>query len=146
MSTSAFSECASFATCSAVSTGTCGRAPENIPTIIGPSALRIVCPTRPEARLDPVTTYARLRLSRPSWEATSSTHPGASTMNVSSSWRVTRGRSVLDVPLIVWPADRYGSENRGTALGLALPNSGVVADGEGHAGEVERGVVDGRAG
>src|SRR5207244_13621082 len=66
---SAFSERASFATCSAVSTGTCRRAPENMPTIIGPRALRIVCPTRPEARPDPVTTYARLRRSRPSWEA-----------------------------------------------------------------------------
>src|SRR5207244_13473525 len=99
-----------------------GRTPDKVPTVSGPRAVRSVGPTRPEARPAPVTTYARLRRSRPSWEATSSTHPGASTMSASASWRVTRGKSVLDVPLIVWPAARYGSENRGTALGLALPN------------------------
>src|SRR5438093_9966950 len=140
-STSAFSECASFATCSAVSTGTCGRVPENIPTMIGPSALRTVCPTRPKARLEPVTTYARLRPSRPSWGASSSTHPGASTINVSPSWRVTRGRSTLEVPLIARPGDRYDLGGPEDALGLALPNYGVDSDEEGHHGDGERRVA-----
>src|SRR3989454_9460357 len=141
MSTSAFSECASFATCSAVSTGTCGRVPVNIPTMIGPSALRTVCPTRPKARLEPVTTYARVRPSRPSWGATSSTHPGASTINVSPSWRVTRGSSVLEVPIIARPGDRYDLGGPGDALGLALPNYGVDSDEEGHHGDGERRVA-----
>src|SRR5712691_6183362 len=141
MSASAFFECASFATCSAVSTGTCGRVPENIPTIIGPSALRTVCPTRPEARVEPVTTYARVRPSRPSWGASSSTHPGASTTNVSPSWRVTRGRSTFEVPLIARPGDRYDLGGPGDALGLALPNYGVDSDEEGHYGDGERGVA-----
>src|SRR3989475_3352584 len=141
MSTSAFSECASFATCSAVSTGTCGRVPENIPTMIGPSALRTVCPTRPKARLEPVTTYARVRPSRPSWGASSSTHPGASTINVSPSWRVTRGSSAFEVPLIARPGDRYDLGGPGDALGLALPNYGVDSDEEGHHGDSERRVA-----
>src|SRR2546421_2968965 len=140
-STSAFRECASFATCSAVSTGTCGRVPENIPTMIGPSALRTVCPTRPKARLEPVTTYARVRPSRPSWGATSSTHPGASTTNVSPSWRVTRGSCVLEVPIIARPGDRYDLGGPGDALGLALPNYGVDSDEEGHHGDGERRVA-----
>src|SRR2546427_1270963 len=141
MSTSAFSECASFATCSAVSTGTCGRVPENIPTMIGPSALRTVCPTRPKARLEPVTTYARVRPSRPSWGTSSSTHPGASTMDVSPSWRVTRGSSAFEVPLIARPGDRYDLGGPGDALGLALPNYGVDSDEEGHHVDGERRVA-----
>src|SRR2546427_11761904 len=140
-STSAFSEFASFATCSAVSTGTCGRVPENIPTMSGPSALRIVCPTLPKARLEPVTTYARVRPSRPSWGASSSTHPGASTINVSPSWRVTRGSSAFEVPLIARPGDRYDLGGPGDALGLALPNYGVDSDEEGHHGDSERRVA-----
>src|SRR3989449_10761842 len=140
-STSAFSEFASFATCSAVSTGTCGRVPENIPTMSGPSALRTVCPTLPKARLEPVTTYARVRPSRPSWGASSSTHPGASTINVSPSWRVTRGSSAFEVPLIARPGDRYDLGGPGDALGLALPNYGVDSDEEGHHGDSERRVA-----
>src|SRR5438093_459979 len=113
-STSAFRECASFATCSAVSTGTCGRVPENIPTMSGPSALRTVCPTRPNARLEPVTTYACVRPSRPSWGASSSTHPGASTINVSPSWRGTRGSSAFEVRARIprGGASRNGSRDR----------------------------------
>src|SRR6058998_54986 len=141
MSTSAFSECASFATCSAVSTGTCGRVPVNIPTMSGPSALRTVCPTRPNARLEPVTTYACVRPSRPSWGASSSTHPGASTINVSPSWRVTRGSSAFEVPLIARPGDRYDLGGPADALGLALPNYGVDSDEEGHHGNGESGVA-----
>src|SRR5207245_1651425 len=129
------------ATCSAVSTGTCGRVPVNIPTMIGPSALRTVCPTRPKARLEPVTTYARVRPSRPSWGATSSTHPGASTTNVSPSWRVTRGSSVLEVPIIAKPGDRYDLGGPGDALGLALPNCGVGCGEGGRHGDGDRGVA-----
>src|SRR2546426_3910020 len=138
MSTSAFNAFASFATCSAVSIGTCGRVPENIPTMIGPRALRTVCPTRPKARLEPVTTYARVRPSRPSWGTSSSTHPGASTINVSPSWRVTRGSSAFEVPLIARPGDRYDLGGPADALGLALPNYGVDSDEEGHHGDGER--------
>src|SRR2546426_4625205 len=141
MSTSAFNAFASFATCSAVSIGTCGRVPENIPTMSGPRALRTVCPTRPKERLEPVTTYARVRPSRPSWGTSSSTHPGASTINVSPSWRVTRGRSTLQVPLIARPGDRYDLGGPADALGLALPNYGVDSDEEGHHGDGERRVA-----
>src|SRR5213593_4289124 len=138
MSTSAFRERASFATCSAVSTGTCGRVPENIPTIIGPSALRTVCPTRPKARLEPVTTNARVR---PSRRASSSTHPGPSTTNVSPSWRVTRGSSALEVPLIARPGDRYDLGGPADALGLALPNERVDPNEQSHHCDPERGIA-----
>src|SRR3989442_15958204 len=105
---------------------TCGRAPENIRTIIGPSPLRTVWPTRPEPRLEPVTTYARLRPSRVRWEDRSSMHPGASTMNVSPSWRVSRGRSVLDVPLIARPTDRYESEDDARPSGLRFRTRAAI--------------------
>src|SRR2546427_3754479 len=141
MSTSAFNAFASFATCSAVSIGTCGRVPENIPTMSGPRALRTVCPTRPKERLEPVTTYARVRPSRPSWGTSSSTHPGASTINVSPSWRVTRGRSTLEVPLIARPGDRYDLGGPADALGLSPPDYRGDSDEEGHHGDSERRVA-----
>src|SRR6266571_4918682 len=63
------------------------------------------------------------------------------TTNVSPSWRVTRGSSALEAPIIARPCDRYDLGGPGDALGLALSNYGVDSDEEGHHGDGERGVA-----